>query len=300
MDLNEVAVFIKVVQLGSFSQAAKQLGMPNSTVSSKVSSLEKRLGTTLIQRTTRRLNVTPVGQAYFKRCIEGLEEIKAAESEIAASQGEAQGLLRITAPVDLGSAILPLLVSEYTKKYPKVDIDILLTDRTVELLAESVDLAIRAGELKDSTLIAKRLGTVHFAPFASPKYLKTAGTPEHPRELRQHECLHFTPLGFEQWTLASSKGTLNVPVPSRFKVNDLNMLKQLAVMGSGIALLPTFFCYPEIRAGKIVRVLPEWKTKPSPVHFVYPAQRFVTPKLSSFIALSTEKMRETLEGFGEI
>ena len=300
MDLNEVSVFIKVVQLGSFSQAAKQLGMPNSTVSSKVSSLEKRLGTTLIQRTTRRLNVTPVGLAYFKRCIEGLEAINAAESEIAASQGEAQGLLRITAPVELGGAILPLLISEYTKKYPKVSVEILLTDRSVELLAESVDLAIRAGELKDSTLIAKKLGMVHFAPFASPKYLKTAGSPTHPRELRQHECLHFTPLGFEQWTLMSSKGTLNVPVASRFTINDLNMLKALAVMGSGVALLPTFFCFPEVKAGKLIRVLPEWKTKPAPVHFVYPAQRFVTPKLSAFIALNSDKVRASLEDYGEL
>ena len=149
MDFNEVAIFIQVVQEGSFSNAAKKLGMPNSTVSAKVSSLEKRLGITLIQRTTRKLNITPAGQSYFKRCMTGLEEIKAAESEIASIQGEPQRLLRITAPTELGSSILPLIVSDYTKKFPKIRIEVILTDRRVDLLSENVDLAIRAGELKE-------------------------------------------------------------------------------------------------------------------------------------------------------
>ena len=193
MDLNEVAVFIKVVQLGSFSGAAKQLAMPNSTVSSKVSSLEKRLGVTLIQRTTRKLNITPAGQAYFNRCIQGLEEIHAAEMEIAAVQGEPQGLLRITAPIDLGSRVLPQLVSDFTNTYPKVRVELILSDRKVDLLSESVDLAIRAGDLRDSTLIAKKVGSVYFAPFASARYLKAKGIPTHPRDLRLHHCLQFTP-----------------------------------------------------------------------------------------------------------
>lgn len=295
MDLNEVAVFIKVVQVGSFRQAAKALGMPNSTVSSKVSSLERRLGVTLIQRTTRRLNITPAGQAYFKHCVQGLQEIEAGEAELAATKGEPQGLLRITAPVELGASVLPDLVERFLKKYPKVRIEVILADRRVELLSENVDLAIRAGELQDSTLIAKKIGMVYFAPFASPKYLKANGSPNHPRDLRHHECLQFTPIGFEEWRLIGSKGAFNVPVPGRIIINDLNMIKTLTVSGMGIALLPSFYCRQEVSSGKIVRVLPEWRTNLNPVHFVYPAQRFVLPKLSAFIAFATDSMKQVLE-----
>ncbi|AUN99248.1 LysR family transcriptional regulator [Bacteriovorax stolpii] len=297
MDFNEVAIFISVVQEGSFSQAAKKLGMPNSTVSAKVSNLEKRLGVTLIQRTTRKLNITPAGQAYFKRCIQGLEEIKAAESEIAAVQGEPQGLLRITAPNELGSSILPGIVSQYIKKYPKARIEVLLTDRRVDLLSENVDLAIRAGELKDSSLIAKRIGTLYFAPFASPKYLKTKGTPTHPRELRNHSCLQFTPVGVDEWKMASAKGSLNVPIPGRILINDMFALKKMALMDDGIVFLPTYYCYQEVKSNKLIRILPEWRSHLTPIHFVYPAQRFVTPKLSAFITLATDIIKRSFEDY---
>jgi DNA-binding transcriptional LysR family regulator len=294
MDLNEVAIFIKVVQLGSFSQAAKQLGMPNSTVSSKISSLEKRLGTTLIHRTTRRLNITPAGETYFKKCLQGLEEIRAGENEIAASHGEPQGLLRVTAPVELGGSVLPLIIANFLNNYPKVRIELLLSDRRMELLAENIDLALRAGELKDSSLIAKKLGYDDFSPFASPKYLKANGSPHHPRELKDHQCLHFAPLGIETWKLLGPKGSLNVAVPGRVIINDLNLIKKLAVAGMGIALLPSFFCNSEVSSEKLVHVLPEWHTIRSPIHFVYPAQKFVTPKLSAFIKLASEPIRQML------
>lgn len=294
MDLNEVYVFIKVVQTGSFSQAAKLLDMPNSTVSYKVSSLEKRLGTTLITRTTRRLKVTPAGEAYFKKCLVGIEEIKAGEDEIASTQGDPQGLLRITAPVELGSTVLPAIVAAYIAKYPKVSIEVILTDRRVELLAEGIDLAIRAGDLKDSTLIGKKLGYGSFSPIASPKYIKSFGEPSHPRDLKNHQCLHFTPLGSETWKLTGPKGTLNVAVPGKVIINDMTMLRSLVMSGMGIALLPSFYCNAEIKSGKLTRVLQGWHTAASPIQFVYPAQKFVSPKLSTFIEMATEPLRQSL------
>lgn len=292
-DLNEIAVFIRVVQSGSFSEAAKKLGMPNSTVSYKVSCLEKRLGVTLIQRTTRKLNITPAGQQYYKKCLQGLSEIQAAEAEVAATQGEAQGLLRITAPVELGSGALPQIVSEFSLKHPKVSVEVILTERRVDLLSENVDLAIRAGDLKDSTLIAKKIGAVYFATFASPRYLKNKPELKHPRDLRQHQCIAFTPLGAEEWRLVSNKGTLNIPIPTRIVVNDLIMTKQLALLGNGVAFLPAHLCLSELQSGKLIRVLPEWRSGLNPVHFVYPAQKFVTPKLSAFMAFSQEALRRT-------
>lgn len=297
MDLNEIAVYIKVVQLGSFSQAAKQLGMPNSTVSGKVSSLEKRLGVTLIQRTTRRLNVTPAGHAYFKRCIQGLNEINEAETEIAAVQGEPQGLLRITAPIELGGTVLPGLISEFTRKYPKVSVETLLTAQKLDLLSDNIDLAIRAGELKDSTLIAKKIGAVYFAPFASAKYLKASGVVQHPRDLRQHRCLHFTPLGQSEWKLVGPKSTITAPITAHVISNDLVLLKALALSGDGIVMLPTHFCLAEVTSGKLIRLLPEYRSTLNPIHFVYPAQRFVTPKLSAFINLATDALKQNFESF---
>jgi DNA-binding transcriptional LysR family regulator len=297
MDLNEIAIFIQVAQTGSFTQAAKNLQMPKSTVSSKISALEKRLGVTLLQRTTRKLNITAAGQTYFKRCLRGLEEIKGGELEIASIQGEPQGLLRITAPVEMGSSMLPDLVTAFTRKYPKVSIEVILTDRTVDLLAESIDLAIRGGVLEDSSLIAKKLGSDYFAPFASPQYLKAKGEPAHPRDLRSHDCIQFTALGTEVWEMTSSKGTLQVPMAGRIFLNDLNMVRTLAVQGNGIALLPTFLCYPEVKAKKLVRILPEWKSGAAPVHFVYPAQRYATPKLNAFIAMATEPLKKSLKEY---
>ncbi len=297
MDLNEIAIFIKVIQTGSFVQAAKQLGLPKSTVSMKVSSLEKRLSTTLIQRTTRKLNITPAGAAFYKRCLSGLEEIYSAESELSSMLDEPTGLLRITAPLELGNSVLPGIVSEYMKKYPKVSVEVQLTDRNVDLLSENVDLAIRAGVLKDSSLIAKKIGTVYLAPFASPKYLKNAPVIKHPRDLSEHRGLHFSPLGLNEWRLISSHGSMDIPIKSIVTVNDFSMIKMLSIMGEGISFLPTHFCYPEVKAGKLVRILPEWRSNLTPIHFVYPGQRYVSPKLSAFISMSTDALKEAFQSY---
>jgi DNA-binding transcriptional LysR family regulator len=300
MDLNEVAIYVKVVQTGSFSGAARQLGMPNSTVSAKVSALEKRLGITLIQRTTRKLHVTPAGEAYFKRSVQGLDAIHAAEAEVAAAQGEPQGLLRITGPVELGNGVLPRLISQFTKVYPKVSIEAILTNRKIDLLAEGVDLAIRAGELKDSSLIARKVGDVYFGLYASPAYLKAHGTPKRLKDLAGHQCLQFTPWGKLEWKLVRGKEAHTVPTEARLTINDINLTKMLALNGDGIAYLPTFFCDADIRAKKLVRLLPEWRSEANPMHFVYPAQKFVMPKLSAFIAMALDPLKESLRACEEV
>ncbi|MCK6597726.1 MAG: LysR family transcriptional regulator [Bdellovibrionaceae bacterium] len=297
MDLNEIKLFIKVVQLGSFTQAAKSLGVPNSTVSFKVSQLEQRLGVSLIHRTTRKLNVTPAGESYYKKCLQGYEEILSAEAEIAAMKGEPQGLLRVTAPVDLGGTVLPQITSDYIRKYPKVRIEILLTDRRVDLLSESVDLAIRAGELKDSSMISKKLGATYFVPVATQKYLKKSGTPEHPRDLSKHQCLQFSPIGVESWNFVSPKGSLNVSLPGRIIINHLEMLKKMVLNHDGVAYLPTNVIFEEVKSGELIRLLPEWRSLLSPVHFIYPSQRFVTVKLSSFIDESQGALKEIFKNY---
>ncbi|MCJ0763445.1 LysR family transcriptional regulator [Variovorax terrae] len=287
-DLNEVLVFVKVVQAGSFSQAARQLGMPNSTVSARVSGLERRLGVTLLQRTTRKLSLTEAGSAYFQRAAQGLDGILQAEAEVAAAQQEPQGLLRVTAPADMGDFCLVELLSALQRQHPRLGVEMVFTDRYVDLVAEGVDVAIRAGRLRDSSLVARQVGQACWVPFASPAYLKTAGALAHPKDLRRHTCLQFTPLGRSSWELGSERSSVTVPMDARCLANDMNLIKALALSGHGVALLPTYACHAEVQSGKLVRVLPRWRAKADPVHLVYPGQRFVPPKLRVFIGAAVE------------
>jgi DNA-binding transcriptional LysR family regulator len=151
--------------------------------------------------------------------------------------------------------------------------------------------------MKDSTLIAKRIGNIYFAPFASPKYLKQKGTPTHPRELRQFDCLQFTPLGLEEWKMTSAKGAQNIPISPRVFINDMAALKKMAIADDGIVFLPTYYCYADVKNKQLVRILPEWRSHLTPIHFVYPAQRFVTPKLSAFISMGSEFIKRSFDDF---
>lgn len=297
MDLNETAVFVKVVEMGSFAGAALQLEMPKSTVSAKVSALEQRLGVTLIRRTTRRLFVTEEGKEYHQQCLQALRLIASAEERASQGQTEPQGLLKVTAPVELGGAIFPNVIIEFRKRYPKVNLEIILTDRTVDLVSEGIDLALRAGELKDSSLIAKKLGASYFAPFASPRYLKSAGTPSTPKDLKNHCCLQFTPLGAQGWKLSGPRGSQTVEVGKHIVINDLNLIKSLAISGVGIALLPTFNCHSEVKDKTLVRVLDDWKSDLRTVQFVYPHQEFVPLKLQAFLDIATEIVKTNLRTF---
>jgi DNA-binding transcriptional LysR family regulator len=295
MDLNEINVFLKVAQAGSFTRAARQLGIPNSTASARVSALERRLGVTLLQRTTRKLHLTEDGEAYFQQASQGLEEILKAEAAISASQREPQGLLRVTAPIDLGSNCLADLISAFTKKYPAVNVELIFTSRYVDLVAEGVDVAVRAGKLRDSGLIARKVGLTNWIPIASPAYLKKAGTPLHPKELRHHACLQFTPLGTDDWQLSDGKHTVSVPLARNLVVNEINFAKALALAGNGIALLPSYICHAEIRSAKLIRILPEWRGRVDPVHLVYPGQKFVAPKLRAFVDMASGVLKRVFE-----
>ena len=288
MNLNEIAVYVKVVETGSFIGAAKALDMPKSTVSSWVSSLEKRLGVTLIRRTTRKLHITEAGQLYYKKCLGAISQIMTAEEEVSIGQSAPQGLLRITAPVELGGAILPNVIEEFSKKYPSVELEVILTDRTTDLVSEGIDIGIRTGNLKDSSLIAKKLGAIYFAPFASTKYLKKNKEPKHPKDLEHHDLISFTPLGTDIWNLLGPKEKQSIKVSNKVAINDLNLIKSLTISGHGISLIPTFLCYQEVKAGKLIRVLNNWKTDLRPVHFVYPSQKFVSPKIKAFIEVATD------------
>lgn len=296
MDLNEAAVFVKVVQAGSFSAAARLMRLPTSTVSTRVARLERRLGVTLLQRTTRRLNLTEAGALYFEHASEGLGHMLEAEAAVTSATGEAKGLLRFTAPADMGDTILARIVNRLRQAHPKVSIDLFLVDRYVDLVAEGIDVAIRAGVLPDSSMIAKPVGIARWTLFASPEYLKSAPPLTRPQHLRHHRCLQFTPLGKERWTLSNAKGSLTIPMPGNVLINDVGVIRSMVLAGGGIALLPTYLCRTECDEGLLVRALPDWETKADPLNIVYPKQRFVPPKLRAFIDIAADELPKWLGG----
>jgi len=223
----------------------------------------------------RKLHVTQAGEAYFKRCVQALEELQAAESEIATAQREPQGLLRLTAPIELGHSLLPSLVGGFLKKYPLMGVELLVTNRVLDLVAEGIDLAIRAGALKDSRLIARRFVLGQFALWA-PSYLKKHAAPSHPKELTQHECLRFS--RFRALVLTNGKETTTVAVSGRVIADDFETMKSLALLGKGIGFIPSFLCVEEEKQKKLVRVFPHWHGDSVSFSFVYSAQRFVSPR----------------------
>lgn len=294
MDFNEAAVFVRVVQAGSFSAAGRQLGLPTSTVSTRVARLEKRLGVTLLQRTTRRLHLTEAGTLYYAQAAQGLAYLLEAEAALDEARQQPQGVLRVTAPADLGDALLAGLVRRVQTAYPRLAVEMLLTDRYIDLVADGIDVAIRTGELRDSTLIAKSLGTIQWALFASPDYVQQAPALETPQQLHAHPCLQFTPMGREQWVLSQGTTTVRIPLPAQTLVNSIGVVKAMAESGQGVALLPTFICQsPQVRS-QLVRVLPAWQGQADAVHLVYPQQRFMPPKLRAFIELALAELKPQL------
>ena len=294
MDLDGIAIFVKVLQTGSFSQAAKLLGMPNSTVSAKVSALEKRLGVTLLQRTTRKLRATQAGEAYFQRSMRALEELQAAETELESGIAEPKGLLRLTAPVEVGHSLLPALVHAFLEKHPRMEVELIVTNRVLDLVVDGIDLAIRAGPLKDSSLIARRFDLGDSGLWASPDYLTQHAAPRHPRDLAQHNCLRFSRFKDDGVRLTHGRETLTIAVFGRLVADDFETLRSLAILGEGIAFLPSFLCSEETKEDKLTRVLPKWRGDKVSLSLVYPAQRFVPTKVRAFIAVAEELWKKQI------
>jgi len=282
-------VFARVVQAGSFTAAAAALGMPKSTVSRKVSELEKRLKARLLQRTTRKLSLTDVGRTFYDYSARIVGEIDEAERAVSSLQEIPRGLLRVTAPVN--AAFLGPIVSDYLQRYREVRLELFCTARTVDLVEERFDLGIRAGRLADSTLIARSLGSVKWFLVASPAYLKRRGRPRSPAALKEHDCLFFG--AGTQGTalhLESGEGSVRLAPSARLLVSDMDVLSAGVTAGLGIGLLPAFICVENLRARRLERVLRDWSAPATPVHVVYPSTRHLSPKVKSFIDHLYERM----------
>ena len=267
MDLNQLVIFVEVVRAGSFTAAGRALEMPKSTVSRKVAELEARLGVQLLRRTTRQLHLTDIGSAYFERAQRVVEDARGAEGLVAELLDEPCGVLRVTAPMSF--AFLGAVVSDYLRTNPAVRVDLECTDRKVDLLGEGFDVAIRAGRMTDSKLIARRLGTMPRYLVAAPSYLEGRSSPRKPQDLSAHDAVLFS--GGDEgraWTLRSGRKRVEVKVEPRLVVNDYEVLLEAVYAGAGIALLPSFQCQ-EALGQRLERVLPAWQAPDVPVHAVH-------------------------------
>lgn len=281
--MDAVAVFVKVVEAGSFSAAARRLAMPKTTVSAKVAGLEKRLGVRLIQRTTRKLRMTEAGEKYFHHCAIAIREVELGEAALQSAKGKPYGVLKVTAPVDLGHVLLPRIAHAYAVKYPDVSLELILTNRTVDLVEEGVDLAIRSATvMKDSSLIARRFFEARSNLWASPKYLKGFGKPAHPRDLTKAAFVARS----VQKSVILTNGTsdFEVQLNGRVHTDDFEAIKALSMLGEGIAWLPDFLATDAVEAGTLVRVLSQWEPKQrGTFYFVYAGHRYALPKVEGFI-----------------
>jgi DNA-binding transcriptional LysR family regulator len=298
MDLNELVVFARVVQAGSFSAAATALAMPKSTVSRKVAGLEARLGARLLQRTTRKLSLTDAGRTYYEHCARIVSEIEDAERAVSTLQETPRGLLRVTAPVNI--AFLGPIVSDFLTRHPEVQIELYSTGRTVDLVEERFDVGIRAGALADSTLVARSLGAAKWFLVATPGYLKRRGRPRSPDDLKTHACLFFGTAPGAGLRLERDGNAVQLALSARLLVNDMDLLHDATLAGLGIALLPGSMSVEDLRARRLERVLREWDAPTTPVHAVYPSTRYLSPKVKSFVDHLQARMTPSPWELGEV
>lgn len=294
-----MSILVSVVDAGSFSAAARQLDIPLATVSRKVTELEKHLQSRLLTRSSRKLALTDAGRQYVTACRRILEDVSEAERAAAGEYTTPRGELVVTAPIVFGRMHLLPVAVEFLKSYPQIDVRIVLTDRTANLLDEDVDLGVRIGVLADSSLMMSRLGSVRRLACASPQYLAARGVPETPDDLRKHDCISFESVSSSQsWTFAAGSSATSVPVRSRLVVNTAEAAIDAALAGLGITRVLSYQISQARHAGSLVTVLERFAPPPWPVHFLYPGARPLPLKLRAFLDFAAPKLKARLAEAG--
>lgn len=281
MDLNAVSVFVRVVEARGFTAAAKQLGLPKSSVSRAVSRLEDELGAKLLRRSTRSVGLTEAGTAFYERASRALVELSEASSDVRGAADAVRGTVRVTAPPDMGAWLLAPVLWRLVREHPHLRVELVLTSRLVNLEEEAIDLALRAGAVANTaTLVAKRLRSDEIALFASKRYLDERGTPTTLAALDEHDLVLFRPVGGSATvTLVGPDGPETIVMRGRLGADDFLFVCRALAEGAGIGLLPAFMPQEPSLAGPLVRVLPQYALRPPVVHLVYPTARFVPPRV---------------------
>ncbi len=288
--LTDIAIFVKVVELSSFTAAAEALEMSPPVVSKAVTRLEEKLGARLLNRTTRRLSLTEAGSELYRRTVRALGEIENAELEVARFQTEPRGTLRVSAPMSFSILQLGAKLQGFLERYPGVSIELNLDDRRVDLVEEGFDVAIRIGTLRDSSLVARKIVPCRQVMCASPDYLKKHGTPEQPEDLLEHNCILYSFLtNAREWRLVDEQGETHVvPLKGSLQTNNGLVNRAACLSGAGIVLLPTFYVGEQLRSGELVPVLCKFRPIDLAVYAVYPERRNLTPKVRAFVDFLAE------------
>jgi DNA-binding transcriptional LysR family regulator len=290
--IEAMSVLLAAVECGSLSAAGRQLGMPLPTVSRKVSELETHLKARLLHRSTRRLTLTDAGRAYVAACKRILNDVEEAERAAAGEYTAPKGDLVITAPIVYGRLHVLPVVTEFLKAYPEVDVHLQLGDRAVNLFEEPVDLAVRIGDLADSSLIATRIGSVHQVVCGSPAYFAARGKPAYPDELAAHDCVTFEGLMSPVlWKFSTGKVPAAVKIHSRLVVNTAEAAIAAAIAGAGITRVLSYQIADTVRAGALEIVLQDFESAPWPVSFVYPSQGRLPLKLRAFLDFALPRLK---------
>jgi DNA-binding transcriptional LysR family regulator len=284
VDIMDVLGFVRVVEAGAFARAAERMGVSKSILSRRVARLEDQLGAKLLTRTAQGAHPTDIGQAYFERAANILADLEAAQEVVAEAVTQVAGPIRLSAPLSFGTQYLAPALADFAREYPRVELDVSLDDRKVDLVGGGYDLAVRIGKLKDSALIARRIAPVRAAVLASPDYLAKRGRPETPRDLEQHDLLLYANIGRgNQWRFKVDGRWIQVGGHIRFRADNGELLREAACAGLGIVVLPTFIASPAIQAGKLDVILRDYPLEDAGLHVVMPPGRASTARVRALV-----------------
>ena len=281
---SDLEAFTAVVESGSFSAAGERLGIAKSAVSRRVSQLERHLGSQLLHRTTRRLSLSDAGKNFYQRAVQILADLDEAEQSVTDETTELRGLIKLAAPLSFGLSHLSNSIFDFLSEHPAIELNMDLNDRNINLVEDGFDMALRIGDLQDSTLVAKRLGTMRQVTCASPSYLQQHGEPEHPDDLQHHIGLQYNNISYKrQWTYKTTEGkTITAQPQIRIRANNGEVLAAASVSGMGITKGPTFILGSLIKAGKLLTILHDYPSQQVGIYAVYPPGRLIPRRIQAF------------------
>jgi DNA-binding transcriptional LysR family regulator len=287
--LEDMNVFIRVVEAGGISRAADQLGLAKSAVSRRLLDLETRLGVRLLNRTTRRSSLTEVGRSYYERAIKVVDDVAELNALTIDSNTTLEGTINLAAPLSFGLCHLAKAIDAFVKQHPELSINIDFSDRQVDLVEEGLDMAFRIADLKDSSLMARKISPIRILLCASPDYLQKNGTPKTPKELKQHRLLRYNVPGSSAWKLTDKDGKQHlVNVSAKIVANNGDFLRDMAIAGHGIVPIPTFICWQAIITGELVPILSDYKLPQLNAYAVYPQTRYLSQRARMLIDFLVE------------
>lgn len=297
--LQAMSVFVRVVDSGGFTRAAELLRMPKATVTTLVQQLESHLGVKLLNRTTRRVSVTADGAAYYERCVRILAEVEDTETVLRRTHGAVSGRLRVDVPASFGRRVLMPALPDFVRRYPDVRLEVGCGDRPVDLLEEGVDCVVRGGDPGDESLVARRVGQLEFIACATPAYLAEYGVPEHPRELARHRCVNYFSSKTGRifpWDFTRDGERIELMLDGPVAANDGEAYLAAGLAGLGVFLAVTADVESPLAAGRLRRVLADWRTDPLPMFVMYPQNRHLSAKVRAFVDWVADLLEQRAAG----